>query len=127
MNQPYVTVKEYLKYWGISNVDEMALKRNILEAQEKIDSVTYNRIVAVGFDNLTKFQREKVKLAMYYQIAYVEENGTEDSSISAYSVLDISITVDKNTKTKAQKLNMSSFALDQLEKTGLCVRNFRWH
>ena len=37
------------------------------EASEKIDSITFNRIVAKGFDNLTKFQQEKVQKAVCYQ------------------------------------------------------------
>lgn len=128
MNQFYITKEDYEKFWDLSlNEDEFKdFKCNLILAKEKIDSVTKNRIVAIGFDNLTNFQKEKIKMAMYYQVSYIEENGTEINDVSAYSVLDISITVDEKTKTKAQKLNMSSFALDQLEKTGLCT-NLIWH
>lgn len=129
MSQSYITKEDYEKYWDLE-LDEKKEKEfyhNLILAKEKIDSITKNRIVGIGFENLTNFQKEKIKMAMYYQVAYIEENGVETSNVSAYSVLDVSITVDKNTQTKAQKLNMSSFALDQLEKTGLCTRSFRWH
>ncbi len=129
MEQSYITKDDYEKFWNLELVGEenIEFERNLILAREKIDSVTLNRIVAIGFDKLTKFQQEKVKLAMYYQIAYYEENGIEDDNVSSYSVLDISINVDKSTQSKAQRLKMSSFALDQLEKTGLCTRNCRWH
>jgi len=125
MNQPYITIIEYEDFWDI-DIDKDVFKKNFILAKEKVDSVTHNRIVAIGFENLTHFQKEKIKLAMLYQIAYIEENGTEVNDVSSYSVLDISINVDKTTETKAKKLNMSSFALEQLQKTGLCAANFRW-
>lgn len=125
MNESYITKRDYEDFWDV-DLDEDDFKKNLVLAKEKIDSVTHNRIVSIGFDNLTKFQQEKIKLAMLYQIAHIEENGTESSDVSSYSVLDISVNVDKTTETKAKKLNMSSFALDQLQKTGLCTTNFRW-
>lgn len=129
MFQSYITIEDYKKYWDLSlkPEEDKILEKNIILAQEKIDSLTKNRIVARGFENLTNFQKEKIKMAMYYQVAYIEENGLESSDVSAYSILDISITVGKETQTKAQKLNMSSIALEQLEKTGLCTNNCRWH
>lgn len=93
-------------------------------AQEKIDSITYNRIVAIGFDNLTKFQKEKISKAICYQADYVFQNGYNDENnrdVSSYSVLDISVSVDNssNNKTIAQKVNMSEIAYDLVHKTGL--------
>lgn len=122
---PYITKEDYEKYWDLQ-ADNNSFQKNLILAKEKIDCVTHNRIVAIGFENLTDFQKEKIKLAMCHQIAFIEENGTETDNVSGYSVLDISVNVDKTTQTKAQKLHMSSFALDQLQKTGLCTCNFRW-
>ena len=92
-------------------------------AQEKIDSITYNRIVAIGFENLTEFQKEKISKAICYQAEYIFQNGYNDENnrdISSYSVLDISVSVDNsNNKTIAQKVNMSEIAYDLVHKTGL--------
>lgn len=93
-------------------------------AQEKIDSITYNRIVAIGFDNLTEFQKEKISKAICYQAEYIFQNGYNDENnrdVSSYSVLDISVSVDNSNdnKTIAQKLNMSEMAYDLVHKTGL--------
>ncbi len=72
MEETYITKKEYEEFYGLELVGEenVDFKRNLIFAKEKIDSVTLNRIVAIGFDKLTKFQQEKVKMEMYYQIDY---------------------------------------------------------
>lgn len=92
-------------------------------AQEKIDCITHNRIVGIGFDNLTKFQKEKVSDAICSQAEYIYEHGyndEEDSDISSYSVLDISVNVNGDTKkTQASKLHMSERAYDLIKQTGL--------
>ena len=91
-------------------------------AQEKIDSITYNRIVGIGFNNLTEFQREKISKAICYQAEYILENGfnnENNGNIASYSVLDISVNVDANKRTQAQKVNMSEIAYDLIHKTGL--------
>lgn len=93
-------------------------------AQEKIDSITFNRIVAIGFDNLTEFQKEKIKEAICYQAEYIFENGYNNENnrdISSYSVLDISVSKDNSdsNKTLAERNNMSEMAYDYINKTGL--------
>lgn len=99
------------------------------EASEKIDSITFNRIVAIGFDNLTQFQQEKVQRAVCYQAEYIYKNGYNDENkeadIASYSVLDISVNVkDKSDseKTRAEKECMSEKAYDLINKTGLTSR-----
>jgi len=90
-------------------------------SQEKIDSITFNRVVKIGFDNLTEFQQEKVKNAICYQAEYIKENGYNDcnGNISSYSVLDISVNVDKSSNTIASRKHMSEEAYDAIHKTGL--------
>lgn len=97
---------------------------NMLEqAQEKIDSITFNRIVKNGFEKLTEFQKEKVSKAICTQADYIYKHGyndEEDSDISSYSVLDISVSVsDNNTQTIAKKHHMSERAYDLISQTGL--------
>ena len=100
-------------------------------AQEKIDSVTHNRIVSIGFNNLTNFQKEKIEEAICSQADYIYENGynhEENDDISSYSVLDISVNVDNSDRkqTVANKLGMSEYAYDCIKKTGLTVNSWRF-
>lgn len=120
----YVDKECYSNIFKGKTIPDEDIEKYLELAQEKIDSITYNRIVAIGFDNLTEFQKEKISKAICYQAEYIFKNGYNDEDnrdISSYSVLDISVSVDNSNsnKTKAQKLNMSEIAYDLVQKTGL--------
>lgn len=120
----YVNKEYYSNEFNGNKIPDEEIEKYLKLAQEKIDSITYNRIIAVGFDNLTEFQKEKIKEAICYQAEYIYTNGynSEDNrDITSYSVLDISVSVDNSNsnKTIAQKENMSEMAYDYIHKTGL--------
>lgn len=120
----YVDKKYYIDEFKGNKVPINEIEKYLRLAQEKIDSITFNRIVAIGFNNLTKFQQEKIKDAICYQAEYIYVNGynNEDNrDVSSYSVLDISVSVDNsnNDKTIAQRKSMSEMAYDYVHKTGL--------
>ena len=120
----YVDKEYYSNIFKGKTIPDEDIEKYLGLAQEKIDSITYNRIAAIGFNNLTEFQREKISKAICYQAEYIFKNGYNDEDnrdISSYSVLDISVSVDNSSsnKTKAQKLNMSEIAYDLVRKTGL--------
>ena len=120
----YVNKEYYSNTFGGKNIPDEEIEKYLELAQEKIDSITYNRIVAIGFENLTEFQKEKISKAICYQAEYIFQNGYNDEEnrdVSSYSVLDISVSVNNSSsnKTKAQKLNMSEIAYDLVRKTGL--------
>lgn len=120
----YIDKEYYLNTFNGKSIPEEDIEKYLELAQEKIDSITYNRIVAIGFNNLTEFQKEKISEAICYQAEYIFTNGYNDEDnrdISSYSVLDISVSVDNSSsnKTKAQKINMSEKAYDYVHKTGL--------
>lgn len=126
--EKYVSVEYYLQQFGDKITDDIS---SFLEkAQEKIDSITFNRIVAIGFNNLTDFQQEKIKKAICYQAEYIFENGYNNEKkqdISSYDVLDINISVKDKTideKTQAERECMSEMAYDLVHATGLDSRNF---
>lgn len=120
----YVDKKYYSDEFKGNKVPINEIEKYLRLAQEKIDSITFNRIVAIGFNNLTKFQQEKIKDAICYQAEYIYVNGynNEDNrDVSSYNVLDISVSVDNSNsnKTIAQGKNMSEMAYDYVHKTGL--------
>lgn len=120
----YVDKEYYINDFGGSILTE-DIDKYLELSQEKIDSITFNRIVKIGFNNLTEFQKEKISKAICYQAEYIYTNGynNEDNrDISSYSVLDISVTTDSSTKTEAQNMNMSEIAYDYVHKTGLDCR-----
>lgn len=120
----YIDKEYYTNNFKGKNIPDEEIEKYLDLSQEKIDSITYNRIIAIGFNNLTEFQKEKISKAICYQADYIFQNGYNDEenrNISSYSVLDISVSVDNSSanKTKAQKLNMSETAYDLVHKTGL--------
>lgn len=121
----YVNEDYYLKKFEGKLLSDDEINKYLELAQEKIDSITYNRILKIGFDNLTEFQKDKISKAICYQAEYIKKNGynNEDNrDISSYSVLDISVNVDNSKKSIAQKLNISEIAYDYVHKTGLDCR-----
>lgn len=123
----YVNEEYYSNEFNGNKLPDEEIEKYLKLAQEKIDSITYNRIVAVGFDNLTEFQKEKIKEAICYQAEYIYTNGynSEDNrDIASYSVLDISVSKDNSSgnKTIAQRNNMSEIVYDYIHKTGLDVK-----
>ena len=121
----YINKEYYLNEFKGTMIPENDVENFLELAQEKIDSITYNRIVALGFENLTEFQRNKISKAICYQAEYIAENGYNNenkSDISSYNVLDISINLkekDASQKTNADNLCMSEIAYDFVKKTGL--------
>ena len=49
---------EYYKNTYKGTLDGIELEKALRQASEHIDILTYNRIVAIGFDNLTEYQQE---------------------------------------------------------------------
>ena len=127
----YATSEYYENEFNGTLLPEDDIDKYLQEASEKIDSITFNRIVGIGFDNLTPFQQEKIQRAVCYQAEYILENGYNNENkqdIASYSVLDISVNVkDSNTKTIAQKECMSGMAYDLIHKTGLDSRSYRFY
>ena len=124
----YVDEDYYLNNFKGTILTE-SIEKYLELAQEKIDSITYNRIVKIGFSNLTDFQQDKISKAICYQAEYIFENGynNEDNrDISSYSVLDISVTADNSSETDAEKEGMSEIAYDYIHKTGLDCRLSKW-
>lgn len=131
MNQ-YATSEYYYNVFKGTKLPLEDVDKYLQEATEKIDSITYNRIVAKGYNNLTLFQKDKIQKAVCYQAEYILKNGFNDEEkedISSYSVLDISVNVkskDDSEKTQAEKKCMSEMAYDSISKTGLTTRGFRY-
>ncbi len=128
----YVNKEYYLDTFK-GTIPENEIEKYLKLAQNKIDRITLNRIVGIGFENLTEFQKEKVREAICYQADYIKENGYNDednNNISSYSVLDISVNVkdlSEESKTKAKKECMSEIAYDAIIQTGLTSRNWRFN
>lgn len=114
----YVNIEYYLNTFKGNTIPENELDNFLLKASEKVDELTFNRIVKIGFDNLTDFQKEKIQRAICLHADYIFENGTEIGLISSYSVLDINVSVDNKNST-AIKYGTNNDTYNLLKQTGL--------
>ena len=117
----YVEAEYYISSFKGKTIPTDELDKFLKLASNKVDTLTFNRIVYLGFDNLTEFQKNHIKDAICYQAEYMFENGVEALNLKSYSVLDISVSIDEK-KTTASKYGASEVAYDLLEKTGLMCR-----
>ena len=98
---------------------EARLKR----ACRDIDSLTFNRIVEKGFENLTEFQQELVKEAVKLHADFCYENAELlESSLSSYAINGVSMSFDRSRTVTVDGITTSSRVYDRLIQTGLCYR-----
>lgn len=117
----YVNIDYYLNTFKGKTIPADDLDNYLTLASEKVDELTFNRIVKIGFDNLTDFQKEKIQRTICLHADYIFENGTEIGQISSFSVLDINVSVDnKNSIEGIYGTNRDIYNL--LKQTGLTCR-----
>ena len=90
------------------------------KATDQINSLTYNRIIGIGFDNLTPFQQDKIKKAICVHADFIDQYGNYiDMPLSSFSAGSISVNFN------AQKINgitTTQEVLNYLSQTGLTCR-----
>ena len=96
-----------------------------------IDDLTFNRIVYIGYDNLTDFQKEWLKKCMFVSVEFYFNNKElyeQTMNLKSYSVGDISVTSEINEQiiTEIKKYKIPYLAYSNLKKTGLMRRGFKW-
>lgn len=111
-------------YKGVS-IPSDDIGRMLIQASRHIDSLTFNRIVAKGFDNLTVFQKDIIKEVICRQADFEYENADIiDTVLQGYSINGVSmqfngsswnVYVDKGIAIKKYLYNL-------LSQTGLTSR-----
>ena len=119
----YVTTSEYtaLGYTGIPTTD---IARYLKDASRNVDTLTFNRIVARGFDRLTDFQQTLVQEVVCKQAEFLYNNNDAISSIlSSYSINGVSMQFGTGFNVVVENgVPMQSNVYSLLEQTGLCWR-----
>lgn len=121
----YVTVEEYKI--ERSNIPDADLKAALKKASRHIDSLTFNRITGVGFDNLTPFQIDIVK-EVCCDLADFEYDNAEliENVLSSYSINGVSMDFGGSWNVKLIKgVAIPTELYETLKQTGLCTLTFR--
>ena len=123
MYTAYVTASEYAEM-GYSAIPATDLSAYLLKASRDVDTLTFNRIVAMGFDNLTDFQKDIVKQVVCEQADFLYENADAICSIlSSYSINSVSMSFGTGFNVAIENgLPVQKTVYSILEQTGLCWR-----
>ena len=119
---------EYYKNTYKGNLDEADAEKALEKASRHIDTLTYNRIVAIGFDNLTEFQQGIIKECECLMADWEAENADYiNSMLSSYSLngASMSFTGQSASATVVSGVAVSREIYSHLQKCGLCTRSLR--
>ncbi len=107
-------------YSAFSGLITDGLANKLERASDQIDSLTYNRIVGKGFDNLTEFQKDKIKKAICLHADFIEQYGAYiDMPLSGFSAGSTSVSFNAN---KINGITTTQEVINYLKQTGLTCR-----
>ena len=123
----YVDKKYYQETYQGTQISTNDLDKTLLEASLHIDTLTFNRIVARKFENLTKFQQDIIKRVVCKLADFEYENkDLLNTPFSNYSINGVSMGFGEKWNLKIQNgiaIPKEDFCL--LQQTGLTCRNPR--
>jgi hypothetical protein len=119
-----LSVEEYKAMSQRENLpSDDAIEKAIKEAEEDVNIMTYGRIYARGFNTLSTFQQEKVKLAIARQVDFRSQySDLLSNPLSSYSINGVSMNWDKSVLTKSNGVYTSQDVAGVLNQTGLTYR-----
>lgn len=116
-----LTAAEYLTLSrDPAELTDTELERAIADAEEAINALTYNRITARGFDALTPYQQQRVKLAIARQVDFRRRYGELlDNPLASYSINGVSMAWDKSAIQQISGVQTCAEVTSPLMQTGL--------
>lgn len=121
---PYATAADYAAlFGGDAETSDFALRT----ASRHVDTLTFNRIVSAGYENLTDFQQEVIKEVVCRQAKFETENEDLISSVLAsYSINGVSMSFGQSWNVTVENgVAMQRETYELLKQTGLCSRVLR--
>ena len=119
---------EYYKNTYKGNLDNADAEKALEKASRHIDTLTYNRIVEKGFDNLTEYQQGVIKECECLMADWETENTDYiNNMLSSYSLngASMSFTGQSASATVVSGVAVSREIYSHLQKCGLCTRSLR--
>ena len=119
---------EYYKNTYKGTLEESDAEKALNKASRHIDTLTYNRIVGVGFDNLTEYQQEIITECACLIADWETENADViNSMLSSYSLngANMSFSGQSANAEVVNGIAVSKSINQHLHKCGLCSRVLR--
>lgn len=115
----YATLNDLAQYSPDANCTEEMLE----QASDEVDALCYGRIRKIGFENLTEFQKEKVKKAVCYHAAFLRTYGELVSSpFSNYGINGVNMSFSADRTITQGGVTTINTVMTQLRQSGLAVR-----
>ena len=116
----YADASFYKTEYGGSVIPDEALAGHLSRASDQVDALTYNRIRARGFDNLTYFQQECIQKAVCAQADFNAQYGAyADMPLTGYKIGDVSLNLAGE---KVNGVATTREVLNYLGQSGLATR-----
>lgn len=121
----YADTEYYLNEYKGTTISEDNLEKVLKMASRHVDTLTYNRIVGKGFDNLTPFQQDIIKTVCCSQADFEYENEELINSVlQSYSINGVSMSFGSSwNMTIINGVAIRADLYDLLKQTGLCCRS----
>lgn len=119
---------EYYKTTYKGKLDNAEIEKALQQASRHIDTLTYNRIVAIGFENLTEYQQGIIKECACIMADWESENADYiNSMLSSYSLngASMSFTGQSANAFVTNGIAVSRDIYSHLQKSGLCCKVLR--
>ncbi len=123
----YADITYYQETYKGTKIPKDEIEKRLEEASLHIDTLTYNRIVGRGFENLTNFQQDIIRKVVCKLADFEYEN--EDllkTMLSSYAINGVSMSFEASWNVKIQNgvaIPKDDYCL--LGQTGLTCRNLR--
>lgn len=122
----YVNYAQYTAL-GYDTLTEANAERYLADASRNVDSLTFNRIVAQGYDNLTEFQQGIIQEVVCKQADFLFDNADAINSIlKGYSINGVSMDFSGGLNVAyVNGIPVQSSVLAILDQSGLTWRGAR--
>lgn len=122
--KPYASEAYYGGTYEGTAIPDDDIRKALVQASRHVDSLTYNRIVRLGFSGLTEFQQEIIKEVVCRQADFEYTNADMiESVLSGYSINGVSVQFGTSWNVYTDKgVAMQRDVYSLLSQTGLCCR-----
>ena len=121
---PYVDANFYKNTFNGTVLDKAEVEKRLKKASRHVDILTFNRIISIGLDNLTDFQKDIIQETVCELAEFEYEN--EDlinSVLQNYSINGVSLSIGNSQNVKIQDgVVILAAQYSILQQTGLCCR-----
>lgn len=116
----YADKDYYINTFKGAKISESDIDNQLRRASDEIDSLTFNKIVGIGFENLTEFQKDKIKKSVCLHAEFKTCYGEYiDSPISSFSAGSTSVSFNGEV---INGITTSKEVINILKQTGLMCR-----